>query len=234
MITLRPTERDPMELVKTVLEITKPATTTPASELFSVFEKGMSLANNMRGDDDGTLAIAREGLGIVGEIVKGQNQRGAPAKALPAAPAPGASGPVRTGAPVAGHIGHASPPVDATGSGSGQRTEGAPETQVVSGRAWVEAAKPAAGFLLLAIGQFRPETVADMIADRLDEAAFSDLLQDIEQGTPAEFLDRFRGYFAIPPEQFTDDIVRWMLELVQSVKALVDDGEDLPPETPAA
>lgn len=236
LITTRPPERDPMELVTKVLEVTKPAQSTPSSELFTVFEKGMNLANAMRGDDDGTLAIAREGLGIVGKIVEGQNlQRRAPARTLQPAPPPGTGNDGQPRGAVAGHIGNPPPVAGDAGSGSGGNAEGTPEAQVVKPvRPWVDAARPASTFLLLSMGQFQPSTVANMIADRLDEAAFNDLLLDIEQGTPAEFLDRFRGYFDIPADQFTDEMVRWMLELVQSVKELVDDGEDLPPETPAA
>lgn len=234
LITTRPPERDPMELVTKVLEVTKPAQSTPASELFGVFEKGMSMAAAMRGEDDGTLAIAREGLGIVGKIVEGQNlQRQTPARALPPGATTGAGGGGGPRSPVAGHIGNPSPTPHVAGSGGGEGASVAPESPMVSVRPWVDAARPAAGYLLLAMGQFQPDTVANMIADRLNEAEFSDLLQDIEQGTPAEFLARFRGYFAIPAEQFTDDMTRWMLELVQSVKGLVDDG-DLPPEAPAA
>jgi hypothetical protein len=237
LITTRPPERDPMDLVTKVLEVTKPVQSTPATELFSVFEKGMSMANALRGDDDGTLAIAKEGLGIVGKIVEGQNlQRRAPAAALPPGANPRSGGAGGEGGAIVGRIHNAPPVAHGAGSGSGGPAQGATETPMVSVRPWVDAARPAAGYLLLAMGQFRPPTVADMIADRLDDAAFSDLIQDIEAGTPAEFLDRFRGYFGIPAEQFTDEMVRWMLELVQSVKELVGDleGEDLPPEPSAA
>jgi len=88
-------------------------------------------------------------------------------------------------------------------------------------RPWVAAARPKAALLLLAIGNVTPETAANMIADNLEDEAFSDLLTDMETGTTQEFLARFRDYFGL--EDFDDATTKWMHELVEAVNALVDD-----------
>lgn len=228
-------EKDPTELALKVVEAMKPASqaggATSAAELFTIFEKGMNMADKFKGgDEDGTLALAREGLGVVAKIV--ENQGKVQFRPRPAAPPPPPRGNLPSGhasTPGAGGTGGAPPVADAGGVGGGADAQGIAETQVVSVRPWVDAARPAAALLLLSIGNVEPATAAQVIADRLDDDAFSDLLSDIEAGTPAEFLERFREYFGLEP--FTDDTGRWMLSLIQEVKALVDeDGGDLTEE----
>lgn len=202
----RGNDRDPMDTAVKIAELMKVNTATPASELFSVFEKGMNIAAKMNGngDEDGTLALAREGLGVVAKIVE-NNKTPVATRVPPAPPRIPASSMPATATPVA-----ADPqPVQET---------------VTSERPWVAAARPAAALLLLSIGNVRPETAADMIADRLTEDQFSDLLDDIESGTPGDFVQRFTQYFQL--QSLDDNTTRWMLACVQAIKAQVEPDDD--------
>jgi hypothetical protein len=201
---------DPTELLIKAAELFKSKPESSAAELFSVFEKGMSVASNLKGDDDGTLGVVKEGLGIIGKVVE-NNARNNPPRPV-AAPAPRAALPARVPAPA--------PDQSPTTEVSEPVTTGQPEHE----RPWVAAARPAAPMLLMLIGNVTPATAASAIADRLSEDAFSDLLDDIETGTPGEFLVRFHEYFAIAiPEGEGDNIQRWLLQLVQEIKAMVED-----------
>lgn len=97
-------------------------------------------------------------------------------------------------------------------------------------RPWITAARPKSGLLLLAIGNVRPETAADMIADNLSDEQFADLLDDIDSGTPTEFVGRFAQYFGIVLDGPSST---WLLQCAEALKGLVE-PEDLPESTDSA
>ena len=236
VLASRKDERDPMDVAVRMAELIKGnGGNTPASELFTIFEKGMNVAKNLGGsDEDGTLSLAKEGLSLVGKIVEKQTaQTAAPvARRLPPNVPPG-SRPMPNGRPVGeGDAVSAAP--SASAPPSANATSGAGIVDVADGpeRPWVAAARPAAALLLLAIGNVQPDTAANMIADRLTEEQFGDLLDDIEAGTPGEFVSRFARYFAI--EDMDDNTTRWMLDCVASIRALVEPETDLPTDTESA
>lgn len=227
-LTAKKDERDPMDMALKMAELLKPnGAATPASELFNVFEKGMNVAKNLGGnDEDGTIALAREGLGVVAKIVENNKpQAPAPVRQIPAPVAPG-TGRVLNGRPdasaVSVSVGTSENPQQTPNDASGAGTSAMADRLE---RPWVAAARPKSGLLLLAIGNVRPDTAADMIADNLTDEQFADLLDDIETGTPAEFCERFASHFGVV---FDDNSARWMLECVASLKALVEVDGDLP------
>lgn len=225
-------DRDPMDVALKMAELLKSSgANTPASELFTIFEKGMNVAKAMGGnDEDGTLTVVKEGLSLVGKIVEKQGASGAPPLRVPSGTTAG-NGRVLTGRPSAsvrpvsgetlGNANEAAPSSDAGGAGTDATTH-----MSAIDRPWVAAARPAAGLLLMAIGNVQPETAANMIADRLSPDEFGDLLDDIEAGTPDEFIGRFRGYFALDP--FVPDVDQWMHRCVSALVDLVEGDGDLP------
>ena len=221
-------DRDPMDVALKMAELLKSnGANTPASELFTIFEKGMNVAKAMGGnDEDGTLTVVKEGLSLVGKIVEKQGAIAAPPRLASGTTA--GNGRVPNGRPSAsvrsvpsetlGNPVETAPSNDAGGAGTDATTH-----MPAVDRPWVTAARPAAGLLLLAIGNVQPETAANMIADRLSPDEFGDLLDDIEAGTPDEFIGRFRGYFALDP--FVPDVDQWMHRCVIALTDLVE-GED--------
>lgn len=230
-------ERDPMDTALKMAEVLnkgRDGGTNSATELFSIFEKGMNVAAKLNpgNEDDGTLGLAREGLGIVAKII--ENNKAAPVAVVPA--------PVHRGLPPAnaarsGSAAHGSHSIGGgvrTDAESGAESRGAAPTHDtdtgggdmgsgVKEPSWVDAARPSLPLFSLAIGNVSADTAANMIADRLSEDEFGSLIDDIEHGTPGEFLTRFQAYFDIRIPD--DNTYRWCLELVQSLKALVDDDE---------
>lgn len=97
-------------------------------------------------------------------------------------------------------------------------------------RPWVTAARSKSGLLLLSIGNVRAETAADMIADNLTDEQFADLLDDIDSGTPQEFVSRFAQYFGFVLDEPSST---WLLACVEALRALVE-PEDLPESSDGA
>lgn len=229
-------DKDPMEHALKIAELMKVNTATPASELFSVFEKGMNVAAKINGgDEDGTLSLAREGLQVVAKVLENNRPQATAHGPRQAALGAGhgtanAGRPNNNGGPGVVAAGAQSEP-QASDAGAGTATDaGATGGVVADVRPWVAAARPAAALLLLSIGNVRPETAADMIADRLTEDQFGDLVDDIESGTPGEFVQRFMQYFQATLD---DNTYRWMLDCVQCLKALIE-PDDLPPSAESA
>lgn len=229
MLTAKP-ERDPLDVATKIAELTNRKETTPASELFSIFEKGMNVAAKLNGgDDDGTLSIAREGLNVLGKIVENNGRQAqattttTPQRYISGGQGNGSAnvGPVERGSNVGGIADDPS----ARGVATLETTSGV----AMNERPWVAAARPSLPLLTMVIGNVQPSTAAQAIADRLSEDQFSDLLDDIESGTPLEFAQRFQQYFglAFPNESVTE----WMVQTVGELQALVE--PDDAPETPA-
>lgn len=208
---------DPMEMAVKIGELMKTNSPSAAKELFDVFERGMNIRDKLGGDGDGdaTLEIAKSGLDIVGKLVAA-NANGHPPgqRILPPAPRPAA--PV---APPAGY----DPATD-----DPRRTRLNPTAPSMD-RVWVAAARPSFPLLSLSIGNVKPETAVDVLSDRMTDEAFDDLIDDIETGTPDEFIARFESYFAV---QVKDDATRqWFKELITAILATVESVEGVDNDT---
>lgn len=205
---------DPMDMAVKIGELMKSnATGSGAKELLEVFEKGMSIRDKLGGDGDGdsTLEIASKGLDIVGKLVAAQPPTNGH---RPALMAPNTSSGRLPNAPARVPV---SPPPPGIGD--------APAAPPSQDRLWVAAARPSFPLLSLSIGNVKPETAVDVLADRMTEDAFDDLIDDIEAGTPDDFIARFEGYFAVTVR---DDATRqWFRELLTAILATVEpDGAE--------
>lgn len=183
-----------------------------AKDMLEIFEKGMNVASKLGGGDgdDGTLSLVSKGLDIISNVVA--NAPGMRAVMPPVAPPrlPAAS----------------TPPASDAGVQEDSIVSSATSPVAVT-RPWVAEALPARQLLLITIGNVTPATAASVIADRLSDAAFGDLIADIESGTPDEFIGRFEGYFGTPVQR--EDVRDWLRQLVAAVVALVEpepEGDD--------
>jgi hypothetical protein len=193
---------DPMEMAVKIGELMRTNSPTGAKELLEVFEKGMSMRDKLGGgeDGDGVMDIASKGLDIVGKLVAANNQPN----------------------------GHRPPMIAPPRQPSPQLPPAAPPSIVVASppsqdRAWVAAARPSFPLLSLSIGNVRPATAVDVLADRMTDDQFDDLLDDIEAGTPDEFIGRFESYFAVTVK---DEPTRdWLRQLVAALLATVESDD---------
>lgn len=111
------------------------------------------------------------------------------------------------------------------------------ETPVVDLRLWVRALRPMLPKLLPFIGTLAPDTVADIVEQKLAPEAFSDLVQDISAdmavGAPitkeavAPFADRAIATLGLPADKR-----EWLTELAYEI--LLAANESVEEETPPA
>lgn len=240
MMTARP-ERNSLDDVVKIAEVLKPAGGSGGSDdMLKWLDRGLNLAGKIGGgDEDGTMGVVREGLGVIAKIVEnnGGQRRGAVA-ARPVLPAPqgmgapaGLAGSAASG-PGAGDTASVRRVGDDVLSGDrGGEMAGQSD---MSDRVWVRAARPSMPLLGMAIGNVTPHTAASMIADRLSEDAFGDLLDDIEHDGPDAFMQRFEGYFGLTFP--SDDTRAWMRACLSALQEMMepdDDGDPAHPESEA-
>ncbi len=212
---LRPQERDVVgEFVK-MAEVLKPAaSSTPVSEAFSIFERGLKLGRGEGGgaDNDGVMPAITEGIKAVGTLAQAaleeKRQNGQAARQAIAQP-PAATAAVSAPSPA---------PAPASASAP------APEVEATMLRLWQQAAAPYKGMLITMIGKVQPENAAAMILDVLDDDQLSDLAADIESDGPDAFAARSVAVFGA-----RESDTPWLAQLA----AAVLEQSEAEPEAPA-
>jgi hypothetical protein len=263
LMTARP-EKDPMEVALQMARLMKEGQASGGgvgtAEVLGLLEKGIGMGKLLSGgsEDDGTLGVVREGLGIVGKIVDAQasqaSSRGGGGGAGAAAydgrrylgaggaeqnPAHGAAGAgtdgrARGGGAVAA-VGHDDPSGGTSDAEDGRtgRTAGAgPVSQGT--RPWVRAVGGHFNTLAAVAGWMTPATAAHAISDRLDDEAFADLLDDIQDTTPPGFGGRLKVVYpvaaSVAPEWLEEVVTLLLTDFSQddsgSSGAAYDAGDD--------
>lgn len=242
MMTARP-ERNALDDFTKMAAVLRPGgNETDSDKLFSILERGMNIGSKLNGggnDEDGTLGVIKEGLGVVAKIVENNGRAAAFGARHTSARAIGSGAEGGTGGAGTGR-GEA----DLSRAGAERGREGvgalgdpgrddlAPVGSTVTDRPWVKAARPSMALLSLAIGNVAPETAAQVIADRLEDDAFEDLIRDIETDVdaPTEFMGRFEGYFGLRFQ--TEETRAWFLLCMAALRAMMGEGGEGDEPTP--
>lgn len=209
---MRPQERDVVGEFAKMAEVLRPAASTPVSEAFSIFERGLKLGrDNGGGDSDSVMPVIAEGVKAVGALAQAaveekrvNVQAARQAIRTPAATATVAASGERMGEQVP------APSVPARAETA--ITEPAPVTEVVMSRLWQQAAAPYKGILITMVGKVQPDNAAAMILDVLDDDQLSDLAADIESDGPEAFAARSVSVFGL---RETD--APWLAQLAGAV-----------------
>lgn len=219
MMAARPHE-NPLEMVKTVVEMLKGNTngaSVQAKDLLEMFERGMKLANDAGGKDegDGVMGIVGEGVKTLGALVEGivaeKKANAARLVAQPQAALPGPSDEVGDGVP-------RSEPTPT----EGQNTMATPPAERP---VWLPPNTNADA--LWSVAQYlQPNEAATLINGRLSDAQFDALITDIE--TPG-FGDRLPRYFpslANADPNWIGEVIRILLSQYVEVDGDTNTGDE--------
>ncbi len=214
MLTAQRPQSSDLDTVVKVAEVMRGnQQSAPATELMTMFKEGIALAARLGGDgDDGTMGVIGKGLEVVGKIVENAQRPGLPAAPVPRSlPAPRVADSRETNPGSAARMPDEPQPL--------------PEQTAVSDRPWIASIRPYAPLLFGMVGVFGPATAAQAIADRLDENAFEDLINDIESGAPSEFVQRLGASFGFDPATLPENQRVWLIALVDEIQKLVEPGD---------
>lgn len=166
MMQARKTDESPLDTAVKLVELTRPAQREPRP--FGEIVEVVKLVDELRGEGggggDGTNALIGKAIETVGELAK----RNPPARP-----------PVRPPSVTPLHI-----PPDRAAVSPPQPSDSPPTEQLIM-RPWVASVFPHLPMLRAVVGTVEPPTVADLIEQRLDDTAWSDLIADITAGMVA-------------------------------------------------
>jgi hypothetical protein len=208
LMTQKTPDRDPMEIVKAVLDMTKrgeSSSSVQAKDLLDMFERGMKLRESVESDgSDSVTGLIGEGVRTLGTLVEGvvaeKKANAERTRAQLALPAPSIE------------------------SGDGRRESPLPTETVSTPPAEQPVWLPGNTNVnaLWSVAQYlQPTEAAGIIAGRLSDAQFDAMMSDIE--TPG-FGDRLLRYF--PVLRTVDP--QWVAEVIQVL--LTDHVEEGDPE----